>query len=279
MSALQNIIDTLSYLEQTDCPVANRFAPGLYAREMTIPAGTIVVGAVHRVENMVILSKGVAQLNQGVDAEIIEAPWVGRCYPGTQNIVMAVTECVWTNFYANPDDCQDIDVLIPRYYEADASDLMGGDTNVQLLKSRERKHMLESVKLFGFIDNDSACIAQYNGDLFDHEEDYCNIFLAASPIHGEGVFARVTMQAGDTIAPMRVDKRRAIAGRKTNHLSRPNAYAVLVGGGDDGDDDDDGDIVMRASHTILAGEEITVDYAQVLALTFDKIEVAICQAG
>ncbi|MGL4274890.1 MAG: hypothetical protein ACRCTO_21575, partial [Pseudomonas paracarnis] len=34
--------------EQVDCPVRHHFAPGIYAREINIPKGTVLIGAVHR---------------------------------------------------------------------------------------------------------------------------------------------------------------------------------------------------------------------------------------
>ena len=48
----------LNALPQVDCPVRHYFAPGLFAREITIPAGTCLVGAVHKTENLAVLSAG-----------------------------------------------------------------------------------------------------------------------------------------------------------------------------------------------------------------------------
>lgn len=49
-------IDTLERLilqgEQVETPTKHYFAPGLYAREMFIPAGTVLTGAVHKVEHL-----------------------------------------------------------------------------------------------------------------------------------------------------------------------------------------------------------------------------------
>ena len=39
---------------QTDLKTTHHFSPGLYAREMFIPAGTVLTGAVHKTEHMAL---------------------------------------------------------------------------------------------------------------------------------------------------------------------------------------------------------------------------------
>jgi hypothetical protein len=39
-------------MPQVETPTSHYFAPGLYAREMFIPAGTVLTGAVHKTEHM-----------------------------------------------------------------------------------------------------------------------------------------------------------------------------------------------------------------------------------
>ena len=55
---LERLQEHATNFPQVVCPIQNYFAPGIYAREMTIPAGTTVVGAVHKTENLAIISKG-----------------------------------------------------------------------------------------------------------------------------------------------------------------------------------------------------------------------------
>ena len=40
--------------DQVETPTTHHFAPGLYAREMFIPAGTVLTGAVHKTEHLSI---------------------------------------------------------------------------------------------------------------------------------------------------------------------------------------------------------------------------------
>lgn len=39
-------------LDQVETPTKHHFAPGLYAREMFIPKGTVLTGAIHKVEHL-----------------------------------------------------------------------------------------------------------------------------------------------------------------------------------------------------------------------------------
>jgi len=120
---------------QVDCPVRNHFAPGVYMREMTIPAGTMVVGAVHKVENLVIVSLG-RVLAATPDGPIeVAAGQTLRCMPGTKNAVIALEDSRWSNVYPNPDDVTDEDVLCMRFYGMHADELVGGKRNAQLIRS------------------------------------------------------------------------------------------------------------------------------------------------
>lgn len=47
-------------LPQVDCPLKHHFAPGLYAREIFIPAGSVVVGKIHRHSHINVISQGSA---------------------------------------------------------------------------------------------------------------------------------------------------------------------------------------------------------------------------
>lgn len=123
----------VSALPQVLCPVRNHFAPGVYAREITIPAGATVVGAVHKLENLAVLSQGTMLIATPDGPQELSAPAIVRILPGAKNAVTALTECVFTNFFATTET--DLDKLVPMLVEAEASDLLGGDTNKQLAAS------------------------------------------------------------------------------------------------------------------------------------------------
>jgi hypothetical protein len=85
--------------------------------------------------------------------------------------------------------------------------------------------------------------------------------VGPSAIAGRGLMATGKFDAGEVIAPARVDFKRTPAGRFTNHSGRPNAQMVAR---------ENGDIDLVALRAIggcaggQLGEEITVDYRAAL---------------
>lgn len=112
-------------MPQVDCPVRHIFASGMYAREMTIPAGTVITGAVHKTQHITILSKGRIQVLREEGVIEMTAPSTFISSPGTKNAVHVIEEAVWTTFHPNPDDERDLDVLVPRYTTSTNADLLG----------------------------------------------------------------------------------------------------------------------------------------------------------
>lgn len=90
--------------ERTEIPCEHRFAPGLYIREVTIPAGTTVMSMQHKTEHPFVISKGrilVTSENEG--AVEYAAPHTGITKPGTRRALHALEETVWTTFHATEE--------------------------------------------------------------------------------------------------------------------------------------------------------------------------------
>jgi len=132
-SKVDRLEQVLQTVPQVDCPVRNLFAPGMYAREITIPAGTVVSGAVHKTDNFVVLSKG--RLRYVTDGEPVEisAPHIMTCKAGSKNAVVALEDSVWINFF--PTTETDIGKLVETLTESTADELLGGSKNKQLAQA------------------------------------------------------------------------------------------------------------------------------------------------
>lgn len=128
-------------LAQVECPIRHYFAPGLYAREITIPKGAVLTGAIHKTENLVVLSKGRLRLETGGGTMDISAPHTMTCMPGAKNAAVALEDSVWTNFF--PTTETDTDKLVELLTESKACELLGGSHNCQLLMQAEL-HKLEN---------------------------------------------------------------------------------------------------------------------------------------
>lgn len=81
---------------QVELEVIIHHSPGIHARELRIPAGVELSGAVHLFENLNILSGGTMDLLTENGIERVTAPFTCVSPPGTKRIARAVTDCVWT---------------------------------------------------------------------------------------------------------------------------------------------------------------------------------------
>ena len=133
----------IAYLEslmlqapQVECPIRHYFAPGMWAREITIPAGTIVSGATHKTDNLIVISMGRIRIATHQGTVEMVAGDTFTCHKGSKNTVIALEDSRWTNFFHNPSNETDIDTLIRMVGECEPSELLGGADNKQLAANR-----------------------------------------------------------------------------------------------------------------------------------------------
>jgi len=138
---VENLEESLKNIPQVDCPVKHYFAPGIYAREITIKKGTVLTGAIHKTENLAILSCGRLQLVTESGTIEISAPHILTVKPGTKNAAYALEDSVWTNFF--PTEETDVDKLVELLTESKASELLGGMDNKQLVANQAAERLGE----------------------------------------------------------------------------------------------------------------------------------------
>lgn len=85
--------------EQIEIPVKHYFSQGVYAREITIPAGTLLTGKIHKFEQLNILSAGEISVLTEDGIKRVQAPFTVVSPPGTKRIAFAHTQCVWTTIH------------------------------------------------------------------------------------------------------------------------------------------------------------------------------------
>jgi hypothetical protein len=84
---------------QLNLKVVNYFSYGVYARELHIPAGTLLTGEIHKFENFNILSQGEISVLTEDGMKRVEAPFSIVSPPGTKRIAFAHTDCIWTTIH------------------------------------------------------------------------------------------------------------------------------------------------------------------------------------
>lgn len=90
----------LGKLPAVECPVTHRFTPGLYVREIFMPAGAAVVSRVHKTEHPYVVLEGRA-LVWTEEAGVVEvkAGQVGITKPGTRRVLYLPENCRWATFH------------------------------------------------------------------------------------------------------------------------------------------------------------------------------------
>ena len=77
------------------------FAAGLYAREITIPAGTLLTGKIHKTRHLNVVSAGeISVWSEGEPVRRIRAPFTFVAEPGTRRVGYAHEDTVWTTVHA-----------------------------------------------------------------------------------------------------------------------------------------------------------------------------------
>ena len=92
--------------DTVELDVQHHFSDGLYARELFIPAGVCLVGALHKTRHMYMVVSGKCRVSSQYGNQEIVAPFICETLPGTKRVIYALTGCVWVTYH--PTDLTDI---------------------------------------------------------------------------------------------------------------------------------------------------------------------------
>lgn len=250
-------------LPQVNCPVVHRFGPGIYIREVTVPAGSYAIGHAQRFEHMNVFLKGrVTVINDDGSKTELVAPMTFVGKPG-RKIGYVHEDMVWQNIYATTET--DIATLEATYL--DKSDgWQAHHASIPLLAhDADRSDYADVLEEFGFTEAIARAQSEDESDQTPFPHGAYKVAVMASQIQGDGLFATADIMPFEIIAPARIGGKRTPAGRYTNHSKSPNARMIMRDNGDI-------DLVCTAMNGIKGcaggnlGEEITIDYREALRL-------------
>lgn len=259
--------------EQVDCPVTHKFGPGIYIREVLLPAGATVVGHYHRQPHLNIMIAGRLALvgENGKSTELV-APCTFTA-PAGRKIAYIYETVLWHNVYATEET--DLEKLEEMFFIKSVTFKDHEETQQRLLsfeKNEDKEDYFKAIAEFNLFEHDVRETSENILDQIPMPFGSYKFTIGLSKIEGKGVFASGNIKEGEVVGPSRINKMRTPLGRYTNHSKKPNAKMVLK---------ENGDIDLVAVSNIAGykggqlGEEITVDYRQVLRLSLGE---ELCQA-
>lgn len=258
-------------LPQIDCPVLHHFGPGVYIREVRMPAGSLILGHRHRNAHTNILVQGRLKfLNEGGETVELVAPAVLTSNPG-RKLACIIEDTIWQNVYATEE--KDVEKLEAALLDKSDAWLEHKDQVFKLeenLRLEDREDFQKVISAFGMDEDFASSVSRSEDDQIPFPAGTApKVALHPSPIHGTGVFSSFPIAAFEVIGPARLNGKRTPLGRYTNHSANPNAFFVK---------NDNGDIYAMAFRDIRGcqggdnGEEITVDYYQAAKVNGCQIE-------
>ena len=213
LSFEEYIINLPDSFDECPYPLFHTFADGMYTRQIHIPAGHIVTGAIHKNEYFVNVTKGRLWVVSEFGSKEIIAPESFVAKAGVKHIVYTLEDTVWSDTHKTDKTTipeAEKDIFVDSYQEFD--------------------------RIKGIIDYEAMCddiglTVEQAHDISRDESDMieCNgncIEVKDSDIEGKGVFGTIDFNRGEMIALARVDLSRTSVGRYVNHSDYPNSKAV-----------------------------------------------------
>lgn len=90
--------------EPAHCPVSHLFTPGLYVRQMLIPAGTALISLEHLTEHPFVVMFGRLRILSTTDPPaLVEGGHIGVTQSGTRRVAFAEEDTLWVTFHATEE--------------------------------------------------------------------------------------------------------------------------------------------------------------------------------
>ena len=97
-------------------PITHNFSDQLYMRQMRMPAGSIVVSAVHHTDHFWFLMTGkILVTTNGETVEHI-APCYELSIKGAKRLIHCIEDCIFINVHKNPTNTKDMSLVEDKLY-------------------------------------------------------------------------------------------------------------------------------------------------------------------
>lgn len=114
------LVQGLGQMPQVECPLKHYFAPGVYIREIFMPADTVVIGKIHKTRHFNIIQKGKVRIvHSDMKTETLTGPmtFISEC--GVQKTLYIEEDTVWSTVHVTNET--DLEALESELIEWDES--------------------------------------------------------------------------------------------------------------------------------------------------------------
>jgi quercetin dioxygenase-like cupin family protein len=122
----------MATMPQAELVTEHQFSPGMYMRKLYRPAGTLIVGNVHKEPHFFLCAKGeiIAWTENGMKR--LQAGDVIESKPGTKRVTLAVTDAIGITIHRT--DKTDLDEIEAELIEPDTTALFDARNDIKKLK-------------------------------------------------------------------------------------------------------------------------------------------------
>ena len=126
----------MATMPQAELVTEHQFSPGMYMRKLYRPAGTLIVGKVHKEPHFFLCAKGeiIAWTESGMKR--LQAGDVIESKPGTKRVTLAVTDAIGITIHRT--DKTDLDEIEAELIEPDPSALFDARNKLKITVDENR---------------------------------------------------------------------------------------------------------------------------------------------
>ena len=128
---VERLQEQMAVMPQAELVTEHQFSPGMYMRKLYRPAGTLIVGKVHKEPHFFLCAKGeiIAWTENGMKR--LQAGDVVESKPGTKRVTLAVTDAIGITIHRT--DKTDLDEIEAELIEPDTTALFDAKNDIKKL--------------------------------------------------------------------------------------------------------------------------------------------------
>lgn len=131
------LVEKMGAMPQVACPLKHHFAPHVYIREISMPAGSIIIGKIHKTEHFNIIQKGcVTLIGEDGTHTTLKAPLTFISHAGVQKVLYIHEDTIWSTVHIT----ENVDL------ESLEAELIEPDNYPRFNRSLERLNLLAAAE-------------------------------------------------------------------------------------------------------------------------------------